>query len=305
MTIKLINIIILIIFPFLFVGLINKVKAFWAGRKGASILQPFYDFVRLVKKGIIVNKATSIIFQIAPAVTFASILFAGLLVPIINFKSIISFDGNFILFAYILGLGKFFSLIGAMDTGSSFEGMGASREASFSTIVEPAFFILLASVVALTGNYTFESFSAVLQRAGAYGVLIIILAVIAIFIMLLVEGCRVPIDDPNTHLELTMIHEVMVLDNSGIDLGLILYGSAMKMLIFASLIANILIPSNLSILTSLLIYSGIILLIVVIIGTIESSVARLRMSHVFEFIFVMSSLALVVLALVATKLYGN
>ena len=264
-------------------------------------MKRFYKF----RKGIIINNSTSIIFQIAPAVTFASIFFAGLLVPIINFQSIISFEGNFVLFAYILGLGKFFSLIGAMDTGSSFEGMGASREASFSTIVEPAFFILLASVVALTGNYTFESLSMILQRAGVYGLLIVILAVIALFIMLLVEGCRVPIDDPNTHLELTMIHEVMILDNSGIDLGLILYGSAMKMLIFASLIANILIPANSGILTSLLLYAGIVLLIAVIIGTIESSVARLRMSHVFEFIFVMSSLSLVVLALVATKLYGN
>lgn len=305
MIIKLINIIILLTVPFLFIGIINKVKAFWAGRKGAPIIQPFYDFVRLIKKGIIINNATSFIFQIAPAVTFASTLFAGLLVPIINCKSIISFEGNFILFAYILGLGKFFSLIGAMDTGSSFEGMGASREASFSTIVEPAFFILLASVIALTGNYTFESLSMVLQKAGTYGVLIIIISVLALFIMLLVEGCRVPVDDPNTHLELTMIHEVMVLDNSGINLGLILYGSAMKMLIIASLIANILMPANLEILTSLLLYSGIILLLAVIIGTLESSIARLRMSHIFEFIFVMSSLSLVVLALIATKLYGN
>lgn len=305
MIIKFINIIILLTVPFLFIGIINKVKAFWAGRKGAPIIQPFYDFVRLIKKGVIINNNISAIFQIAPAVTFASTLFAGLLIPILNYKSIISFEGNFILFAYILGLGKFFNLIAAMDTGSSFEGMGASREASFSTIVEPAFFILLASVIALTGNYTFESFSMILQKAGAYGILIIIIAILTLFIMLLVEGCRVPIDDPSTHLELTMIHEVMVLDNSGIDLGLILYGSAMKMLIFASLIANILIPSNVGILTSLLFYSGIVLILAVIIGTIESSIARLRMSHVFEFIFIMSSLSLVVLALVATKLYGN
>lgn len=305
MIIKLINIIILLTVPFIFIGIINKVKAFWAGRKGASIFQPFYDFVKLIKKGIIVNNATSFIFKITPTVTFASIFFAGLLTPIINCKSVISFEGSFILFAYILGLGKFFSLIGAMDTGSSFEGMGASREASFSTIVEPAFFITLASVMALTGNYTFESLSMVLNKAGIYGVLIIVIAILALFIMLLFEGCRVPIDDPNTHLELTMIHEVMILDNSGVDLGLIFYASAMKMLIVASLIANILIPANLDILTSLLIYSGIILLIAVIIGTIESSVARLRMSHVFEFIFAMSSLSLVILALVATKMYGN
>lgn len=305
MIIKLISIIILLTVPFLFIGIINKVKAFWAGRKGASIIQPFYDFVRLIKKGIIVNNSASMIFQIAPTITFVSILFAGFLVPILGGTSIISFEGSFILFAYILGLGKFFSLVGAMDTGSSFEGMGASREACFSTIVEPAFFIILASIFALTGNYTFESISMILHKAGAYGVLIIVMAVFSLFIMLLVEGCRVPIDDPNTHLELTMIHEAMILDNSGVDLGLILYGSAMKMIIFASLIANILIPLNLSILTSSLLYIGIILILAIIIGTIESSVARLRMSHVFEFIFIMSSLSLVVLALVATKLYGN
>lgn len=305
MIIKLINIIILLTMPFLFIGIINKTKAFWSGGKGALIMQPFYDFVRLMKKGIVINNATSGIFQIAPTITFASILFAGLLVPIISNKPIIGFEGSFVLFAYILGLGKFLSLIGAMDTGSSFEGMGASREASFSTIVEPAFFIIMASIIALTGNYTFESLSMILHKAGAYGVLIIVMAGLSLLIMLLVEGCRIPVDDPNTHLELTMIHEVMVLDNSGVDLGLIFYGSAMKMMIFASLIANILIPLNLSILTSSLLYIGIILILAIIIGTIESSVARLRMSHVFEFIFIMSSLSLVVLALVATKLYGN
>lgn len=305
MLINLINIIILLIIPFLFVGIINKTKAFWAGRKGASIFQPFYDFIRLMKKGMVISNATSEVFRIAPVVTYASIIFAGLFVPIIADKSIISFEGSFILFAYILGLGKFFSLIGAMDTGSSFEGMGASREASFSTIAEPAFFVIMASIVALTGNYTFESLSLILHKAGAYGILIIILAVISLFIMLLVEGCRVPVDDPNTHLELTMIHEVMVLDNSGFDLGLIFYGSAVKMLIFASLIANLLIPAGSGLLFSLLLYPVIILTLAVIIGTLESSIARLRMSHVFEFIFAMSSLSLIILSLTAIKLYGN
>lgn len=305
MFIKLINILILLIFPFLFLGIINKTKAFWAGRKGASVFQLFYDFIRLLKKDMVISNTASGIFRIAPTLTFVSVLFAGLFVPIIAAQSIISFEGSFILFAYILGLGKFFSLIGAMDTGSSFEGMGASREASFSTIIEPAFFIIIASIIALTGNYTFKSFSLILQKADGIGFLIIIMAVISVFIMLLVEGCRGPVDDPNTHLELTMIHEVMVLDNSGFDLGLILYGSAMKMIIFASLIANLLIPAGLGLLVSLAAYSAVIFLSAVIIGSLESSLARLRMSYMFEFIFIMSSLSLIVLSLAAIKLYGN
>lgn len=305
MLTKIINIIILLTIPFVFVGIINKTKAFWGGRKGASIFQPLYDFVRLMKKDLLINTSTSLVFKVAPIMTFVSIIFAGMFVPIISGKSIISFEGSFILFAYILALGKFFSLIGAMDTGSSFEGMGASREASFSTIVESAFFIIIASIIALSGNYTFESLSLFLQKADALGALIIGLSVISLFVMLLFEGCRVPIDDPDTHLELTMIHEVMILDNSGFDLGLILYGSAMKILIFASLISNLLIPTGLGLIPSLLWYLASILILAVIIGTIESSFARLRMSHVFEFIFAMSSLSLIILSLAAMKIYGG
>ncbi len=117
-----------------------------------------------------------------------------------------------------------------MDTGSSFEGMGTSREACFTSIVEPAFFIILGSIMALSGNYTFESLSKITTNAGSYGVLIIIFAVLALFLMVLIEGCRVPVDDPATHLELTMIHEVMILDNSGFDLALITWASGIKML---------------------------------------------------------------------------
>jgi formate hydrogenlyase subunit 4 len=305
MFIKLANIIVLLFLPFLFIGIINKTKALWVGRKGATVFQPFYDFIRLMKKGLIISNVTSGVFQIAPTITFSSILIAGLLVPIIANKPIISFEGSFILFVYILGLGKFFSLIAAMDTGSSLEGMGASREANFSTIVEPAFFIIMASVIALTGNYSFESLSLILNKAGTFGILIIILTVLTLFIMLLVEGCRIPFDDPDTHLELTMIHEVMLLDNSGFDLALFLYGSALKMIVVASLIANVIIPVGLGLLSSLSLYLGIILILAIIIGTIEASFARLRMSHVFEAIFVMSSLSLIILSLTVIKLYGK
>jgi len=297
------NILFLLIFPFLFIGLINKTKAFWGGRKGASFFQPFYDFIKLLKKGEVISTTTSFIFAIVPSLTFASVVFAGLLVPVFNHRAVLSFEGSFVLFAYIFATGKFFSLIGAMDTGSSFEGMGASREASFSTLVEPAFFIIMASIIALSGNYTFKSLSLVLQESGSMGYLIIILSVVALFIMMLVEGCRVPVDDPNTHLELTMIHEVMVLDNSGPDLALILYGSGMKLVILALLIANLIIPVGLPLFYSIIAVAGIISILAIIIGTLESSFARLRMTHVFEFIFIMSSISLIILSLTMISIY--
>ena len=192
-----------------------------------------------------------------------------------------------------------------MDTGSSFEGMGASREACFTTIVEPAFFMLLASIMALSGNFTFDSLSKIIEISGAYGVLICVFAVLALFIMILTEGSRVPVDDPATHLELTMIHEVMILDNSAADLALITWASGIKMLLLSSLIAAIVIPQGLSTMVSTLCYLALMFVISVIIGTIESATARIRMSHVFEFIFVMSSFALVVLSLVVARMFGG
>ena len=232
----LLNILILLIVPFLMIGVIKKTKAFWAGRKGVSVLQPVWDFVRLMKKTPVISSTTSWVFKFAPVAGFASILFAALFVPMAGAKAIFNIPFAFVICSYVLGLGKFFSLISALDTGSSFEGMGASREACFSTIVEPAFFIAMASIAALTQMYTFESFKLILQNAGVYGYLIIILASAALFIMLLIEGCRVPVDDPATHLELTMIHEVMILDNSGVDLGLISWGAAIKIFLFEAFI---------------------------------------------------------------------
>ncbi len=305
MAIKILNLIIVLFVPFLMLGVIKKTKAFWGGRYGASVFQPLYDFVKLMKKDFVISKTTSGVFRITPVIVIASALFAALFVPLASSSAIINIPAGFILFAYILGFSKFFSLIGAMDTGSSFEGMGASREACFTTIVEPAFFILLASIMALSGNFTFDSLSKIIEISGAYGVLICVFAVLALFIMILTEGSRVPVDDPATHLELTMIHEVMILDNSAADLALITWASGIKMLLLSSLIAAIVIPQGLSTTVSTLCYLALMFVISVIIGTIESATARIRMSHVFEFIFVMSSFALVVLSLVVARMFGG
>lgn len=305
MFITVLNILILLIAPFFMIGVIKKTKAFWAGRKGVSVFQSLWDFLRLMKKDAVYSTTTSWVFKFAPIIGFASVIFASLFVPLATGKAIIDMQFSFIIFAYVLGFGKFFSLLGALDTGSSFEGMGASREACFSTIVEPAFFIAMASIAALSQNYSFDSFKYILNGAGVYGYLIIALAIITLFIMLLIEGCRVPVDDPTTHLELTMIHEVMILDNSGVDLGFITWASAVKMFLFEALIANLIIPIGLPLSLSIILFLAIVFLLAIAIGTVESAFARFRMTHVFEFIFIMSITALLILALVTYRLYGN
>ena len=286
-------------------GIIKKTKTFWAGKKGPSVFQPLYDFIRLMKKDFVISKTTSVVFRIAPIITFSTVLFAGLFVPLASGSALINIPAGLIVFAYTLALGKFASLISAMDTGSSFEGMGASREACFSTIVEPAFFIVIASIMALTGNYTFGALSNIISSAGSYGVLIIIFSIVVLFIMMLTEASRVPVDDPATHLELTMIHEVMILDNSGSDLALFSWANSIKLLLLSSLIANMIIPSTVEGWLAVLLYLLIMFIISIIIGTVESGMARIRMSHVFEFIFIMSSISLVVLSLIIARMFGG
>lgn len=304
MIIKILNLALLLIVPFLMTGVIRKTKAFFGGRKGASVFQPMYDFVKLLKKKSIYANTTTWIFRISPIVTLACTVFACLFIPIINGQAILSIQGGLIIFAYALGLAKFISLLSAMEIASSFEGMGSSREACFTTIIEPAFFVTIASIMAICKIYTFDSLTNIIQSSGTIGYLIILFAVLALGIMLLTEGCRVPVDDPTTHLELTMIHEVMILDNCSSELAMISWGAYMKMFLLSCLISNLILPTGSSLLASV----GLILLslfiISVLIGTIESAIARLRMTHVFEFVFVMSTFALVVASLVAVKLYG-
>ena len=282
-----------LILTLLFIGLINKMKALFVGKQGASVFQPYYDCFKLLKKGEVISETSSFVFQIAPSVNLACTIIAALLLLVLNF------DGNFIVFSYVLALGKFFSVIGAMDTGSSFEGMGASREVSYTSFVEPALFIIMGSVAALTGHFSFASIFGLLQTNNEIVMLIAVLAIFAIFMMILIEGSRVPIDDPKTHLELTMIHEVMVLDNSGVDLAIIHYASALKMLLFSVLIALIACPQY---------WWGILLVILFIaflIAAIESIGARIRLTHIIEYTFTMIAVALIVMALVLLIMHGG
>ena len=301
----LMNLIFILFFPFIMLGIIKKTKAFWGGRKGVKLLQPFYDFVRLLKKEPVVSSTTSFVFKLAPVIALATSITAGLFVPTVLGYSIINMDFAFILFAYILAFGKFFTVISAMDTGSSFEGMGASREACFTALIEPAFFIIMSSVGAVLGLHNFQALNIFSVNADIIGICIVSLVIVALFIMMLTETSRVPVDDPATHLELTMIHEVMVLDNSGCDLAFLSWASAIKMVLISSLIGVLIIPFNLPVYIAIPSYVALLSLIAFLIGTIESAIARFRMSHVFEFVFAMSAVALVVLSLITIRIYGG
>src|SRR5262249_45821996 len=182
-------------------------------------------------------------FRAGPIVALAGVLAAGLLMPLAGGAAPLGFPGDVILFAYLLGLGRFATMLAALDTGSSFQGMGASPEASFAALAEPALFLALAMICVPARSVSFAGAFAALPWASwgaahpAY-----LVAVVALFVVLLAENARIPVDDPATHLELTMIHEVMVLDHSGPDFATIVYGTAVKLFVMGALLAHLILP---------------------------------------------------------------
>jgi formate hydrogenlyase subunit 4 len=287
------SLLLILIASLFFTGIIIRTKSITAGRKGPGLLQPLKDIVRLFKKGTVYSETTSFVFKLAPVVYFSSVVMAILVVPFGAEKGLISFDGDFIFFAYLLALGKFFTIISALDTGSSFEGMGASREALYSMFAEPAFFILMGSFALLTGNTSFHDIFAALHLGSYITYALGTLATFVLVMIAMIENSRMPIDDPKTHLELTMVHEVIVLDNSGFDLGLILTTGYLKFAMYGAIITNLFI-GGLSLPVSLLVFFGTQVLFAVAVGLIESFMARFRMSHNAQFIFALSSVSLLI-----------
>lgn len=293
---------VLILSPLL-LGIIGKTKAFFAGRRGPPLLQPYYDIGKLFRKGNVYSATTTWIFQAAPVVSLATALLSSLLIPLGGLNAPLQFWGDIILFAYLYGLARFFMVIAALDTGSSFEGMGASREAAFSPLAEAALFMdfiilallskkfVLSEILGVNVLYSWRLFEPALLLAGA-----------SYFLVLLVENCRIPADDPSTHLELTMIHEVMALDHSGWDLAYILYGSAIKLFVLGGLLVNILIPSrNLAPVSRTAIFFGGMVILALVIGVVESCMARLRLNRVPQMLIGAFVLAMVGLLVVLIR----
>ena len=269
----------LLAMPPLLPGVINKTKAFFAGRTGPPLLQPYFDIYKLLRKGMVISSSTTWIFQAAPVVTLAATVLAGLLVPFGPFAAPIHFTGDLILFVYLFGLARFFTTAAALDTGSSFEGMGAAREVTFACLSEAAVLLGLLVLVRLSGSFSLTPMllAPLAHRPEAP----VLLVAAGLFIVLLAENSRIPVDDPNTHLELTMIHEVMVLDHSGPLLGLINYGSAMKLFVLIALVLHLLLPFH----TGVPVADWVLFILEIIamasgIGMVESFMARLQMRHV-------------------------
>lgn len=290
-----------------FPGLILLTKSRCSGRKGPGLFQPLFDIRVLLRKGSVFGNNTGIIFKISPVISLATLVTAALLIPFPGYNACISFSGDFVFFAYLLALGKFFSILGALDTGSSFEGMGASREALYSMLVEPAFFILMGSLAMFTGYSSFSEIFRNLYFSTHFSYIGGLLAVYLLVQITMIENSRLPVDDPKTHLELTMIHEVMILDNSGFDLGLIQIGSALKFSLFGGLIANLLIPLDLFWIWQVLLFIVIQAVFAIIVGILESFRARNRMTANPQFILTLSSVALLafVLVLILTSRFSG
>jgi len=277
------QLIILLLFAPLPLGVINKTKALFAGRVGPPLLQPYYDLGRLWRKGFVISRTTTWVFLAGPVVGLVVPLLAAQLLPFGGLPAPVSFTGDLILFVYLFGLSRFFTAIAALDTGSSFEGMGAAREVTFSCLAEPT---LLFALLVLARNADSLSLASLLgpqlanQWLAGTGASLGLIGV-CLFVVVLVENSRIPFDDPNTHLELTMIHEVMVLDHSGPALGMILYGASLKLMVMSALLVRLVLPLQTgSVLLDLLVFLSGLLALAVLIGMVESTMARLRLPRV-------------------------
>jgi formate hydrogenlyase subunit 4 len=296
---RLVNLLALLCMPFLLTGIINRTKSLWSGRKGPPLLQPAYDALRLLGKSPVYSTTSTPIFRIAPWVFLVTALGSALVTPLLGASSLLSFQLDFVWFAYVWALGRVAIMLAALDTGSAFEGMGAAREATFSTLLEPALFLVTGALSLASGTQTLSQILALDLGDGDASPLIWLCSVTSLFIVLQVETARMPIDDPTTHLELTMVHEVMLLDHSGPDLAAIQYGSAVKLYVGAAVVATLLNPwagepGPLAAFTNLL----LCVLLALAIGMIESLIARLKLRVVPKYIAV--AVASGALALLAT-----
>jgi formate hydrogenlyase subunit 4 len=287
-------------------GVASRTKAILTGRQGSPVWQLYADLWKLAQRGTVLSTRTTWIFQLAPVVLLATTIVAAALVPLDGRVSIVRFAGDAVAFAGVLGLGRFALSLAALDTGSSLEGMGASREVTFASLAEPGLFVAFATLGVIAHDF---SLSAMLGdaagRVGASGGAgpSLVMVALSVFALSLAECSRVPVDDPSTHLELTMVHEVMVLDHSGPDLAMILYAGALKLGLFSAILMNVLVAASgqgkwsfggaaIAALVASFVGMG------VSIGVVESIVARLRQPKVPLYLAGGSALALFGLILV-------
>jgi formate hydrogenlyase subunit 4 len=278
-------------------GIVARTKAILTGRRGSPVVQLYADLFKLARRGIVYSTTTTRVFRLAPVALVATTVAAAVLLPLDGRASILRFAGDAVAFAYLLALGRFALVLAALDTGSSFEGMGASREVAFAALVEPGLFIVLAALGVMANEFSLTAMLGDPAARGAGGGAMLspssVMLAVSLFALALAECSRVPVDDPGTHLELTMVHEVMVLDHSGPDLAMILYANALKLALFSAIIIYVLIPGvRLAGWLGLVTLLGSFVVVAIAIGVVESVMARLRLPKVPLYIAAGSALAL-------------
>jgi formate hydrogenlyase subunit 4 len=282
MTNLLWQLVLIAVLPPLLLGVINRTKAFFGGRQGPPLFQPYFDLWRLINKGTVQSTTTTWIFRLGPVASLVVAVLAAMLIPLGGSSAPISFTGDLLLFAYLLALGRFCMVLAALDTGSSFEGMGAAREVTFACLAEPAMFFCLLVLAKVSGSLQMaELFGGSILTKWSVAAAPLLLVLTSWFLLMLAENCRIPFDDPNTHLELTMIHEVIVLDHSGPMLAMIQWAAALKLFISAGLVVRLAVPLDWgSPWINWPIFAVCTLAVAAIVGVVESVMARLRMTAV-------------------------
>jgi formate hydrogenlyase subunit 4 len=273
-------------------GWVIRFKSIFSGRKGPRIMQPVSDYSKLLKKGIVISTKSGFWFQSAPIIGLATLIIACAMIPIGGAKPLLSFEGDFILFSALLLAGKFALILGSMETGSSFEGMGVAREALYSLLVEPAFILLFSVLAMLTGQMSFAGIFTTVAQMHSSIFAFAILGSIILFMLSLIENCRLPVDDPKTHLELTMIHEVIILDYSGFDLGIIHLTGTLRMALYGALFSAFFIPYSANVISLTILFFALQLVYALLTGAVESFMARFRMNHNPQFLLALTSIGL-------------
>jgi formate hydrogenlyase subunit 4 len=282
-------------------GVATRMRSILTRRRGPPVFQLYADLLKLTRRGAVFSDTTTWIFRIAPVVIVATSLVAATLVPLDGRSALIRFPGDFVGLVYALALGRLFLVLAALDTGSSFEGMGASREVTFASLVEIGLFLSFGALAVLTRELSLsDMLGGGLSGAMASGnAAAVLMAAASLLVLLLAECARVPVDDPTTHLELTMIHEVMVLDHSGPDLALILYANALKLSVLGAVVVAALVPrAGMPPVLAIAVLAAGLVIVGAIVGIVEASMARLRLSKVPLYLAGASSLALFSLILV-------
>lgn len=294
--------VILIILTPLFMGIIKKLKAFMRGYNGVPLLQIYYDLIKLLGKGRVISKTSSFITKIGPILSLSAAITAAFIVPVF-YTNYNNFLGNIFIVIFLLAIVKFINTVIGLDSASTFGGMGSSRELFISMLAEPIMFIIIAFLYAETRSFNIYKITFINANVTKYSVEHIIAAA-AFFILLLAENARMPVDNPETHLELTMIHEAMILDISGRNLAFLELSSAIKFMIFLTIFINSFIPfgiatslSFLLLLKSLIVYIVKLIICLTVISIIETTSAKFRLFKIPEILAAAFSISIVAIAI--------